>query len=126
MNHSKAIASLTWLVVILFVMQIMVVYLKNLDSAMKEDIIAALNEIGNHDIKSIEKGVQNCWGVLEGISEDFALEPCETVGEVQARLVRDRELANFRYLYLIDSEGRLYTDNFLIISRTPTAAGNTR
>ena len=64
MKNSKAVKLVTGIVIILFVIMIMFLYMKNLDSAMKEDIIVALNEIGKHDIKSIEKEVQNCWDVL--------------------------------------------------------------
>ena len=114
MNNSNAVKVMTGIVIFLFVMQVMSVYLKSLDAAMKEDIIVTLNEIGSHDIKSIEKEVQNCWDVLEGISEDFVREPCETISEVQTKLVRNRTAASLRYVYLIDGEGKLYTDNPLI------------
>ena len=114
MKNSKAVKLVTGIVIILFVIMSMFVYLQNLNSTMKEDILVALNEIGNHDIKSIEKEVQNCWDVLEGISDNFVQETCETITELQIQLVRSRTVANFQYLYLIDSEGKLYTDNFLI------------
>ena len=114
MKNSKAVKWVTGIVIIAFVIVIMFAYVKNLDSAMKEDIIVALNEVGRHDIKSIEKEVQNCWDVLESIRDNFELYHCETVSELQTRIVRNRAVANFRYLYLIDSEGKLYTDNFLI------------
>ena len=114
MKNSKAVKWVAGIVIIAFVIVIMFAYVKNLDSAMKEDIIVALNEVGLHDIKSIEKEVQNCWDVLESIRDNFEQYHCETVSELQTRIVRNRAVANFRYLYLIDSEGKLYTDNFLI------------
>ena len=87
MKNSKAVKLVTGIVIILFMIMSMFVYLKNLVSAMKEDIIAALNEIGNHDIKSIEKEVQNCWDILEGISDNLVLLQCETISELQSKLV---------------------------------------
>ena len=114
MKYSKAVKLVVGIVIIAFVIVIMFAYVKNLDSTMKEDIIVALNEVGSHDIKSIEKEVQNCWDVLENIRDDFEQYDCETVSELQAWIVRNRAVANFQYLYLIDSEGKLYTDNFLI------------
>ena len=114
MKNSKAVKPVTGIAIILFVITTMLVYLKKLDSAMKEDIIVALNEIGKHDIISIEGEVQDCWDVLEGISDNLLRLQCQTISEVQTSLVLDRAVANFRYLCLIDSEGRLYTDYFLI------------
>ena len=114
MKNSKAVKLVTGTVIILFVIMIMFLYMKNLDLAMKEDIIVALNEIGKHDIKSIEKEVQNCWDVLEGISDNLMQLQCETISEIQTNLVVNRTMANFRYLCLIDSGGKLYTDYFLI------------
>ena len=87
MKNSKAVKLVTGTVIILFVIMIMFLYMKNLDSAMKEDIIVALNEIGKHDIKSIEKEVQNCWDVLEGISDNLMQLQCETISELQTNLV---------------------------------------
>ena len=117
MKYSKAIKLVTGIVIILFVIMAMLVYLKSLDSAMKEDIIVAVNEIGNHDIISIEKEVQKCWDTLESISNNFSQSRSETISELQTRLFLNRAVAGFRYLYLIDSEGNLYTDNLLIQSK---------
>ena len=52
MKNSKVLRLMTEIVTIVFVTMVLFLYLRGLDSAMRRDIIIALNEIGKHDIKA--------------------------------------------------------------------------
>lgn len=112
LNRKKNIAviSISFLLVVVFIC----VYLNQLSSVVRNDLMSTVDEISRHDVETIEGSLDDCYAQLEGVARRMEIYDIETMQQMQERL--NLEAASsilFNGVYLMDAEGDIYSSSYL-------------
>lgn len=109
-----------WLPFVIFVsLMLMLIFgtYNTLNNMTKDIIVSYINEFADHDMDKICEFVADKQDSIYGVYNEMKVRNIKSVWEAQEELNIKVYIKNYDHLYLIDSEGRLYTDTHLIYDR---------
>ncbi|MFR2466720.1 MAG: ATP-binding protein, partial [Clostridia bacterium] len=89
-------------------------YIGQLNRMISNNMILNMEELAQHDVQSIQSSLGTNLNRLEFIGQRLQIYDCDTITKVQELLNLERTTSLFDAIYLLDEDGRLYTDSFLI------------
>jgi signal transduction histidine kinase/ActR/RegA family two-component response regulator len=92
---------------------IAVIYIRQLNKTVSDNIIQNIQELAEHDQNSIQNYVETNWEELEHINGKFSSYHCETIDEIEAQLNVECANSEFSQLFMLAEDGTIYTDKFL-------------
>lgn len=100
---------------------ITIIYIRQLNKTISDNITSSISEIAEHDKASISTYIKTCWEDLYEIHERFTAYKCHTIQDIQIRMDMECSFSNFTHIYLLAEDGTIYTDNY--ITYTPDSLG---
>ena len=90
------------------------VYLNQLSSTVTANLMLTVDEISRHDVKTIEGSLDDSYGRLESVAERMEIFSIDDMASAQERLNLEAASSGlFNALYLLDSEGTLYSSSYV-------------
>ena len=89
-------------------------YIGQLNRMVSNNMVLNMKELAQHDVQSIQYSLETNLNRLEFIGQRLQIYDCDTITKVQTLINLERTTSLFDAIYLLDEEGRLYTDGFLI------------
>lgn len=89
-------------------------YIGQLNRMVYNNMILNMEELAQHDVQSIQYSLETNLNRLEFAAQRLRLYDCDTITKVQKVINLERTTSLFDAIYLLDEDGRLYTDGFLI------------
>lgn len=96
-----------------------IIYVTQLNQTVNFNMLNTINELAQHDKKSMEAFIQSCWSDLEEITLRFEIYDCRTIPALETRISQECATSNFTHLYLIGDDGTVYTDDIENIDTQP-------
>ncbi|MDO4183483.1 MAG: ATP-binding protein [Coriobacteriia bacterium] len=91
-----------------------VVYMFILFNVVQGTIRQSLDETAQHDMASITSYAERSWSELQGVGERMGAIGISTIAEAQQRLELEASSMSYSDIYLVDTEGYLYSHALLI------------
>lgn len=95
---------------VLFMVGIILGTFRVLNHTVKNFIVQNLDELAEHDMRNIEGYIERQWGSLESLCVELEEEELTDLSQVQKVMSAKKKAGRFAFIYLIDTEGRLYSD----------------
>lgn len=99
-------------------------YIHQLENTFLNNTVFYMNEIAEHDMKSVDEEIDNQWSRLETIGKKLSLQHYIDSVNVQQFLNLETEATGFKELTLIDSNGKSYSSNFVVTDISQTDWGS--
>lgn len=96
-----------------------IIYVTQLNQTVNFNMLNTINELAQHDKKSMEAFIQSCWSDLEEITLRFEIYDCRTIPALETRISQECATSNFTHLYLIGDDDTVYTDDIENIDTQP-------
>ena len=104
---------ITSLAVLLIVLG-MFLYMRQITTVLSSSTVATMHEIAAHDKSFIESYLERMTDNLINIGTRMRNSRYNSITELQQKLSVELGTSPFRYLYLIDSQGKMYSGAYLI------------
>lgn len=101
-------------IAVMVIMGVILIYIRQLNNTVSATTIANIEELASHDIQTIENYLDIMWSELDGIASRLELHDCDTMEKAQEILYLERTSGNFERIYLVDENGRLYSDAYTV------------
>lgn len=101
------------LAIILFVMfmaGIVMGTFQILNHTVRDFIVQNLDELAEHDMRNIRGYIERQWGGLRSLCVELEEEELTELSQVQKVMHAKKKSGRFAFIYLIDTQGRLYSD----------------
>ncbi len=72
--------------------------------------VQSINEICDHDQKSIREYVSEQWNAMNAICAELQIENASDIESLQRKLSTKVDAGRFEHIYMMDAEGNLYAD----------------
>ena len=89
-------------------------YLTQLNLMVTNNTLHTIEELAQHDKRSIEAYTRTCWDELENVARRFETYDCDTLLEIQARMNLESATSDFDHIYLLAEDGSVYTDKYVV------------
>ncbi len=90
------------------------IYLNLLSQTVAGNLMSSVDEISRHDVESIEGTLDNSYARLESVAKRMAVYDVETIQQAQEQMnLEAASSALFNAVYLLDSEGYLYSSSYV-------------
>lgn len=89
-------------------------YTRQVDDVLSVITLNTMQEIGSHDRAFIENTLERSCTSLARIGQRLRQENHPNLKELQTQLNLEHNVSAFKYLYLVDSNGKMYSGTFLI------------
>ena len=89
-------------------------YVHQLENAFLKNTMFYMNEIADHDMKSVDQEIERQWERLETVGRKLSLEQFESVVDIQHFLNLETEATGFREIILLDEQGMAYSSNYVV------------
>ncbi len=90
------------------------IYMNLLSQTVAGNLMSSVDEISRHDVESIEGALDNSYARLESVAKRMAVYDVETIQEAQEQMnLEAASSALFNAVYLLDSEGYLYSSSYV-------------
>lgn len=91
-------------------------YLTQLSATVSDNLMSTVDEISRHDVETIEGSLEDAYGRLGSVTKHLEVYEARDVQEAQERLNLEAAASNlFNALYLMDSEGYLYSSSYVVM-----------
>ncbi|WP_302963850.1 ATP-binding protein [uncultured Adlercreutzia sp.] len=91
-------------------------YLAQLSATVSDNLMSTVDEISRHDVETIEGSLEDAYGRLGSVTKHLEVYEAHDVQEAQERLNLEAAASNlFNALYLMDSEGYLYSSSYVVM-----------
>lgn len=91
-------------------------YLAQLSATVSDNLMSTVDEISRHDVETIEGSLEDAYGRLGSVTKHLEVYEARDVQEAQERLNLEAAASNlFNALYLMDSEGYLYSSSYVVM-----------
>lgn len=115
MNRHKKLHAITAALVILLVILIgLILYTNQVNRMFNTLTLKTMQEFAGHDKGFVENTLDRSLNSLSRIGNRLGLGRPHTVQAVQDQLNREFEVGSFKYLFLIDDQGYMYSGTYLI------------
>ena len=99
-------------------------YLTQLSATVSDNLMSTVDEISHHDVETIEGSLEDAYGRLGSVTKHLEVYEARDVQEAQERLNLEAAASNlFNALYLMDSEGYLYSSSYVVMGPDEHAYG---
>lgn len=84
-------------------------YMNRLSLATESSVLAFMQELSEHDLQNIQSELNSSWDEISSIYSRTEAGRCETIQELCSRLNIEQTTNTFDLIYLVDSEGNIYS-----------------
>ncbi len=102
-------------VIAMAIVSIVYIYVLQLQQVVNNNTMSSMQEISAHDLQSIQSYLDYGWTELENISDRIKISNISTEDMLMDHLYREASTSIFDDLFILDSEGRLYRDDHIIV-----------
>ncbi len=90
------------------------IFISQMNRMIESTTTNTVSEIANHDLISIENFLERNWNELDGVFKRLVTYHCDTIPEVQERMILERSTGGFHTLYLVSEDGTVYMDQYAV------------
>lgn len=113
-RHKKLHAITAALVILLVILMGLILYTNQVNRMFNTLTLKTMQEFAGHDKGFVENTLDRSLNSLSRIGNRLGLGRPHTVQAVQDQLNREFEAGSFKYLFLIDDQGYMYSGTYLI------------
>lgn len=77
-------------------------------------VVSYIEELAEHDMRNIQEFVSNQWKEMEELHKELSVRNLNTLEEIQYEVNLKSETKDHEHIYLIDADGRLYSDEYKV------------
>ncbi len=99
---------LTLLVFFVLTVAFVLITYKFLDQSSEKMVVSYIQELADHDMKTVRDFVSGRWKIMEGIYFELGERDLSTCDDLAAEIKAYTASGNIDHLYLMDSSGRIY------------------
>jgi len=115
MEKRKISLALQIVISVLVVIAAVLLYIQQMNNAVATNTMATIQELSQHDKRSIESFIETCWKNLDAITRRFVSYNCTTLVDIQNRMNLEcaTAISEFSHMYLVAEDGAIYTDKYV-------------
>ena len=90
-------------------------YIQQMNNAVATNTMDTIQELSQHDKRSIESFIETSWKNLDAIRKRFVSYNCTTLADIQNRMNLEcaTAISEFSHMYLVAEDGAIYTDKYV-------------
>lgn len=90
-------------------------YIQQMNNAVATNTMDTIQELSQHDKRSIESFIETSWKNLDAIRKRFVSYNCTTLADIQNRMNLEcaTAISEFSHMYLLAENGAIYTDKYV-------------